>query len=97
MSTMTITLPSGRTAVVRPGTAGDLVNAQMMVTTQEQLPLALVSMLVEIDGTRMMLEDVTAMPLPDFLALLPALGLSQPTRPVSCSVSAASPAGASAS
>jgi hypothetical protein len=93
----TVTLQSGRVVTIRPAIAGDLVKAQMMISTPEQLPLALASLVITVDGAGMTLEDVTLMPLADFIELLPFVGLAPRTPPASSSPSAGSPAGASAS
>lgn len=95
--TQTITLASGRVVTVRPGIGADIVKAQMMVRTPEEMTLALLSLLVEIDGQRVTLEDLLAMPLDDVFELLPLVGRSRRTPPASSSASAGSAGGTTAS
>lgn len=92
-----LTLPSGKTVTVRTGKARDLVKAQMMTQTPEELPLALASLLCEIDGRALTLEDVGELDLSDFVALAPFLGLAPRTPPGSALPSPDSQAGAGAS
>ncbi|GEM_PF-4857836 len=93
----TLTLPSGKTVTVRTGKARDLVKAQMMTQTPEELPLALAALLCEIDGKPLTMEDVGDIDLSDFVELVPFLGLAPRTPPGSASPSPDSPAGAGAS
>jgi hypothetical protein len=67
--TKQITLPSGRTAVIREGFGRDLMAAQRVATSVDAIPMALVAQLVEIDGKAIVYEDVLDMNLPDVLML----------------------------
>ncbi len=103
----TVTLPSGRAAIIREGRGRDLINAQRAVgKTAESTALlqALVAVLCQVDGTDLVYEDVLDMPVADVLMLeaevlgnFPvgqASSLSSPTPPVSpaSSISASAPA-----
>lgn len=65
----TITLPSGNTAVVRPGKGRDLLNAQRAANGEEEVMFGLIASLVAIGGRPLVLEDVMELPLADLLAL----------------------------
>ncbi len=65
----TLTLPSGRIAVLRNGKGHDLLQAQMKAKTSEELPYALIAELAEIDGQSLVYEDILEMDLSDVVAL----------------------------
>lgn len=68
----TITLPSGKTAVVREAFGMDLKRAQRAVAgdpDQSAVMFALIAETVEIDGKRIVYEDVLSMRLADVLVL----------------------------
>lgn len=65
----TLTLPSGKTAVLRNGKGNDLLQAQMKAKTSEEIPYALIAELVEIDGQALVYEDILDMDLEDVIAL----------------------------
>lgn len=65
----TLTLPSGKTAVLRNGKGHDLLQAQMKAKNSEEIPYALIAELVEIDGTPLVYEDILEMDLEDVIAL----------------------------
>ncbi|HLW71355.1 MAG TPA: hypothetical protein VKS22_12120 [Candidatus Binataceae bacterium] len=67
--TREITLPSGRKAVIREGFGRDLMRAQKVAKTVDEIPMALVAQLVEIDGAAVLYEDLLDMNLPDVLML----------------------------
>lgn len=67
--TKTLTLPSGKTAVVRNGKGYDLLQAQMKAKNSEELPYALIAELAEIDGQALVYEDILDMDLEDVIAL----------------------------
>lgn len=92
----TLTLPSGKIATIRTGKARDLVKAQMMTQAPEELSLAVASLLCEIDGKPITLEDVGDLDLSDFVELAPFLGLVPRMLPVSALPSPDSPAGVGA-
>jgi hypothetical protein len=65
-------LPSGRTAIIRKGVGRDLMRAQRVVGAANDptaVVFALIAELVEIDGERIVYEDLLAMDLNDVLAL----------------------------
>jgi hypothetical protein len=67
-----LVLPSGRTAVIRKGCGRDLMRAQRVVgasTDPTAVVFALIAELVEIDGEKIVYEDLLAMDLNDVLAL----------------------------
>lgn len=65
----TLTLPSGKTAVIRNGKGNDLLQAQMKAKNSEEIPYALIAELAEIDGQALVYEDILEMDLPDVVAL----------------------------
>lgn len=68
----TIALPSGRAATVRKGFGRDLMRAQRAAGASADpsaVVFALIAELVEIEGARIVYEDVLAMELGDVLAL----------------------------
>lgn len=62
-------LPSGKKAVIREGKGRDLLNAQRIAQSPDEIIYALLAELVTIDGTKYVYEDVLEMPLTDVLAL----------------------------
>ena len=64
-----LTLPSGKTAVLEQGKGKDLLQAQMKAKTSEEIPYALIAELVEIDGQKLVYEDILEMELSDVIAL----------------------------
>jgi hypothetical protein len=68
----TLMLPSGKTAAIRKGVGRDLMRAQRAVgtaTDPSAVVFALIAELTQIDGSRIVYEDVLAMDLADVLAL----------------------------
>ena len=65
----TLTLPSGKTAVLRNGKGYDLLQAQMKAKNSEEILYALIAELVEIDGQALVYEDILDMDLEDVIAL----------------------------
>jgi hypothetical protein len=67
-----LVLPSGKNAVIRKGFGRDLMRAQRVVGTSSDptaVVFALIAELVEIDGEKIVYEDLLAMDLNDVLAL----------------------------
>jgi hypothetical protein len=64
-----LTLPSGMTAVFKPGKGRDLLNAQRKAKTPEEILFALIAELAEIEGQTIVYEDLLDMDLEDVLAL----------------------------
>ena len=67
--TKSITLPSGKIATVRPGRGYDLLQAQLNAKTSEEIPYALIAELAEIDGPKLVYEDILELDLEDVIAL----------------------------
>ena len=67
--TKTLTLPSGKTAVLRKGKGFDLFQAQKKAKTSEEIPYALIAELAEIDGQKLIYEDILELDLEDVIAL----------------------------
>ena len=67
--TKNITLPSGKIATVRPGRGYDLLQAQIKAKTSEEIPYALIAELTEIDGQKLVYEDILELDLSDVIAL----------------------------
>lgn len=67
--TKSITLPSGKIATLEQGKGRDLLQAQMKAQTSEEIPYALIAELTEIDGQKLVYEDILEMDLADVIAL----------------------------
>lgn len=69
-----ITLPSGAKATIRAGVGRDVYNAQRKAKEPADIMYHLISDLAQIDGKRVVFEDVMEMPLDDVMELLGAFG-----------------------
>jgi hypothetical protein len=69
----TITLPSGKKAVLKPGKGRDLLKAQRLANDPSEIPYALVSILATVDGQELDVDQVLDMDLPDVLKLQEAV------------------------
>ena len=67
--TKEITLPSGKIAVIKKGRGIDLLNAQKNSNSSDEIPYALIAQLTEVDGQRLVYEDVLELDLEDVLAI----------------------------
>lgn len=67
--TKTITLPSGKVATIHRGVGFDLLQAQTKAKTPEEIPYALIAELAEIDGNKLVYEDILQMDLEDVITL----------------------------
>jgi len=67
--TKTLTLPSGKIATIRKGVGFDLLQAQIKVKNSEEIPYALIAELAEIDGIKLVYEDILQLDLADVIAL----------------------------
>jgi hypothetical protein len=67
--TKTLSLPSGKTATLRKGRGFDLLQAQQKAKTSEEIPYALIAELTEIDGQKLVYEDILELDLSDVIAL----------------------------
>ncbi len=65
----TINLPSGKIATVKAGKGYDLLQAQQKAKTSEEIPYALIAELCEIDGQKLVHEDILELDLADVLTL----------------------------
>ena len=65
----TLTLPSGKIAVLHKGKGYDLLQAQQKAKSSEEIPYALIAELAEIDGQKLVYEDILALDLEDVIAL----------------------------
>lgn len=92
-----ISLPSGKTAVLKDGKGLDLLNAQRKAKTSDEILFALIAELVEIDGQSLIYEDLLEMDLQDVLALQAEIsGKFQSLQQNASSTSQKQPAGATA-
>lgn len=67
--TKELTLPSGKIAIIEEGKGKDLLQAQMKAKTPDEIPYALIAELAEIDGNKLVYEDILEMDLPDVIVL----------------------------
>ena len=67
--TKEITLPSGKIATIKKGKGLDLLNAQKNSNSSDEIPYALIAQLTEIDGQKLVYEDILEMDLEDVLAI----------------------------
>ena len=64
-----LVLPSGKIAIIEKGKGKDLLQAQMKAKTSDEIPYALIAELAEIDGQKLVYEDILEMDLEDVIAL----------------------------
>jgi hypothetical protein len=67
--TKELKLPSGKVAQIRAGKGFDLLQAQIKAKTSEEIPYALIAELAEIDGQKLVYEDILELDLEDVLTL----------------------------
>lgn len=76
-------LSDGRKVKVYGGKVRDLLNAQRMASTPEEMALGLLALLVEVDGKRLRLEDWAEMDLETYMEItrraFPLWGLAPKT------------------
>lgn len=65
----TLTLPSGKIATFEKGKGKDLLQAQIKAKTSDEIPYALLAELCEIDGQKLVYEDILELDLEDVIAL----------------------------
>lgn len=70
-----ITLPSGKKATIRKGKVKNLRDANMMTSDPNEVAFALAAQLIEIDGAKITMEDILELEIPDWMEILPFLGL----------------------
>lgn len=89
-----IMLASGKKATIRDGKGRDLLNAQRKAKSPEEITYALLAELIEIEGQRLVYEDVLEMDLKDVLGLqLEIMGNFQLPQPSTSSTSQKQQAG----
>ena len=79
----TFTLSNGKIAKVRNGIGYDLLQAQQKAKTSEEIPYALIAELTEIDGQKLVYEDILELPLEDVITLQTAISGKLESKPVS--------------
>lgn len=62
-------LPSGKKATIKDGKGRDLLNSQRKAKSAEEIAYALLAELTEIDGQKLIYEDILEMDIKDVLAL----------------------------
>mgnify|MGYP003290965644 CR=1 FL=1 len=67
--TKELILPSGKIATVKPGKGYDLLQAQQKAKSSEEIPYALIAELCEIDGQKLVHEDILELDLADVITL----------------------------
>ncbi len=67
--TKTLTLPSGKIATFEKGKGKDLLQAQIKAKTSDEIPYALLAELCEIDGQKLVYEDILELDLEDVITL----------------------------
>ena len=65
----TLILPSGKVATLKKSRGYDLLQAQQKAKTSEEIPYALIAELTEIDGQKLVYEDILELDLEDVIAL----------------------------
>jgi hypothetical protein len=94
--TRTFTLPSGKTATIRPGKGRDLLTAQRVANSPEEVNFALMANLVTIDGQQHVMEDYFEMDLLDIVEIQSEMGKKSSSQaPSTSSTSPTTPDGAS--
>lgn len=64
-----LTLPSGKIAKIENGKGYDLLQAQIKAKTPDEIPYALIAELTEIDGLKLVYEDILQLDLEDVIVL----------------------------
>ena len=67
--TKELTLPSGKIAKIENGKGYDLLQAQIKAKTPDEIPYALIAELTEIDGLKLVYEDILQLDLEDVILL----------------------------
>lgn len=67
--TKEIILPSGKKATLKKGKGYDLLQAQTKAKTSEEIPYALIAEIAEIEGTKLVYEDILELDLEDVITL----------------------------
>ena len=64
-----LVLSDGKKVKIKQGKGIDLLHAQMKAKTSEEIPYALIAELAEIDGQKLVYEDILELDLEDVIAL----------------------------
>lgn len=64
-----VILPSGKKATIKDGKGRDLLNAQRKAKSAEEIAYALLAELTEIEGQKLIYEDILEMDIKDVIAL----------------------------
>ena len=67
--TKTLSLPSGKIASLKKGRGFDLLKTKQKAKTSEEIPYALIAELAEVDGQKLVYEDILELDLEDVIAL----------------------------
>lgn len=67
--TKELILPSGKNASIKKGIGYDLLQAQQKAKSAEEIPYALIAELCEIDGKKLVYEEILELDLADVVAL----------------------------
>ena len=80
--TKEITISDGRNVKIKDGKGKDLLNAQKVAKSTDEITYALLAELCEFDGQKLVFEDILELPITDVINLQTAvsgkLQLSQP-------------------
>ena len=94
MSTTELVLPSGKNVKIEQGKGFHLLNAQRKAKTSEEITFALIAELAEVDGQKIVYEDLLEFDLEDVLALQAEIsGKFKSLVPTASSTSPEQPAG----
>lgn len=66
----TVILPSGKTANIEQGKGYHLLQAQRKAKTADEIPYALIAELTEIEGQKLVYEDILELDIADVTTLL---------------------------
>jgi hypothetical protein len=66
----TVILPSGKTANIEQGKGHHLLQAQRKAKTADEIPYALIAELTEIEGQKLVYEDILELDIADVTTLL---------------------------
>lgn len=67
-----VELSDGRTAKVMLGRGCHIIKATQIMTSQEEMPAVLASLLTEIDGKAVQVEEIKELPISDYTKVMEA-------------------------
>jgi hypothetical protein len=76
-----LTLSDGRKVEIKKGKGHDVLQASMLMKSQEELPSILAALLTNIDGKRIQVEELLDLDIPDYLMVMDAFGRINPLFP----------------